>query len=260
MTDKRIPTILKPIQWIYCIYALVLFIAIMLLIFPFVLIASLFGNIKGGNIIYRLIMVWADLWFPLSFIFHRNIYEEEHDYSKPYIYVINHISYLDAAIVPKAIRKPVRPLGKVEMSKVPVFGYIYRKVVVTVDRSDAAHRLRSIRRLKALLRKQISILFFPEGTFNLTKGEPLKNFYDGAFRIAIETGTPIRPVLFLDAYDRMHYRHLFTLTPGRNRVLFMKEVPVDGLTLADASLLRDRVYSLMAEKLREHKVSWIGKN
>ncbi len=39
-------------------------------------------------------------------------------------------------------------------------------------------------------------MVFPEGTFNMTT-EPLKEFYDGAFRVAIETQTPVKPVLFL---------------------------------------------------------------
>ena len=56
--------LLKPLQWIYSIYALVLFVAIMLVIFPFVIIASFFGRIKGGNMILRLCMLWGDLWFP----------------------------------------------------------------------------------------------------------------------------------------------------------------------------------------------------
>ena len=43
--------LLKPFQWIYSIYALVVFVVIMLLIFPFVIIASFFGRIKGGNMI-----------------------------------------------------------------------------------------------------------------------------------------------------------------------------------------------------------------
>src|SRR3712207_7881343 len=42
------------------------------------------------------------------------------------IFVSNHISYLDSAVIPKIFRKPVRPLGKVEMSKIPIFGFIYK--------------------------------------------------------------------------------------------------------------------------------------
>jgi len=57
--------VMKPLQWIYSIYAFITFIAIMLLILPFAFIASLFGRIKGGNMMIRLCMLWADIWFPL---------------------------------------------------------------------------------------------------------------------------------------------------------------------------------------------------
>jgi len=90
--------LLKPLQWIYCIYALVIFVAIMLLIFPFVLFASFFGRIKGGNMTIRLCMIWADLWFLLIFIWQKRIYEAPHDKKRSYIFVSNHISYLDGRL------------------------------------------------------------------------------------------------------------------------------------------------------------------
>jgi len=245
----------RPLQWIYSIYAFILFVAIMLLIFPFVVIASFFGRIKGGNAIFRLCMVWADLWFPMIGIWHKKIYEAPHDRTKSYIFLTNHISYLDAAIIPKAYRQPVRPLGKAEMGRVPVFGFIYRNAIVTVDRSSAANRARSVRILKSLINKGISVLVFPEGTFNMGN-TPLKSFYDGAFRVAIETQTPIKPVLFLDAYRRMHYRSLFSLTPGKNRILYLREIPVDGYTVADAGRLKDEVYTIMEKKLIEYNAGW----
>jgi 1-acyl-sn-glycerol-3-phosphate acyltransferase len=163
---------------------------------------------------------------------------------------------LDAAIIVKAYRQPLRPLGKVEMSKVPVFGFIYRNAIVTVDRSNAADRMKSVRILKSIISKGISVLVFPEGTFNMSH-QPLKEFYDGAFRIAIETQTPIKPVLFLDSYDRLKYHHVFTLTPGRCRILYLEEIPVAGLTTADTTMLKEKVYKIMSEKLREYKVSWL---
>jgi 1-acyl-sn-glycerol-3-phosphate acyltransferase len=248
--------LLKPLQWVYCIYAFILFIAIMLLIFPFVLLSSFFGRIRGGNMILRLCMFWADLWFPLIFTWPRRIYESPHDKKKPYIFLTNHISYLDAALLVKAYRQPVRPLGKVEMSKVPVFGFIYSKAIVAVDRSSAINRANSVRLLKSVMKKGISVVVFPEGTFNMTN-QPLKEFYDGAFRVAIETQTPIKPVLFLDNYDRMNYRSVFSMTPGRCRIIYMEEIPVEGLTIADARALKEKVYGIMEKKLREYKASWI---
>jgi 1-acyl-sn-glycerol-3-phosphate acyltransferase len=247
--------LLRPLQWIYFVYAIVLFVAIMLLIFPFVIIASFFGRIRGGNMILRLCMLWADLWFPLIFIFHKKIYETPHDRSKSYIFVSNHISYLDAAIIVKAYRQPIRPLGKVEMSRIPVFGFIYRNAIVTVDRSSPGNRAKSVRVLKSVINKGISVLVFPEGTFNTTN-EPIKEFYDGAFRIAIETGTPIKPVLFLDAYYRLGFERFTSLTPGRSRILYMEEIPVTGYSVADVPLLKEKVKEVMMKKMIAYNGGW----
>jgi 1-acyl-sn-glycerol-3-phosphate acyltransferase len=248
--------LIKPLQVLYTIYALLLFVAIMLLVFPFVLMASFFGRIKGGNAIYRICVLWADIWFPLVFIRHRNIYEQKPRAHQSYIFVANHISYLDAALIVKTFRHPLRALGKVELSKVPIFGYIYKKAIVTVDRSSAANRTRSVHILKSVLRKEISIMVFPEGTFNETR-YPLKDFYDGAFRIAIETGTPIKPVLFLDSYNRMHHESVFTFNPGISRAVFLEEVSTKGLHIKDTRQLKEKIFRMMEAKLIEYKASWI---
>jgi 1-acyl-sn-glycerol-3-phosphate acyltransferase len=228
----------------------------MILIFPFVIIASFFGRIKGGNAIYRLCMLWGDIWFFLVGIRHRNIFETPIDRDKQYIYVANHISYLDAPVIVKSLRSPIRALGKYEMSKVPIFGYIYKKAIVMVDRRDAEKRARSVRILKSVLRRKISIFIFPEGTFNLTN-KPLKDFYDGAFRIAIETQTPIKPALFLDAYNRMNHESIFSLNPGKSRTIFLETIEVDAYTMQDVQKLKERVYELMERKLIEYRASWI---
>jgi 1-acyl-sn-glycerol-3-phosphate acyltransferase len=248
--------LLKPVLWIYNLYALLTFVGVMLVIFPFVIIASFFGRIRGGNWIYRLCSLWADIWFILIGIIHRKTYEVPHDKSNQYIFVSNHISYLDSAVLVKAFRQPVRPLGKVEMARIPIFGFIYRNAIVTVDRSSAENRAASIRILKSIIHKGISVLVFPEGTFNMTHA-PLKDFYDGAFRVAIETGTPVKPVLFLDTYDRMNYDSIFSLTPGRSRIVYLAEVSVSGMTITDVPKLREQVYQIMEKKLIEYNASWI---
>ena len=240
--------LLTPLKFIYSVYALITFVAIMLLIFPFVIISSFFGPIKGGNMVMRCCRVWADIWFLVIFIWHKKIVEVVHDKKRPYIFVTNHISYLDSAMIPKAYRQPIRPLGKVEMSKVPVFGFIYRNAIVTVDRSSAANRAKSVLLLKSVINKGISVLVFPEGTFNMGT-TPLKEFYDGAFRLAIETQTPIKPVLYLDAYRRMPYESLFKMTPGRSRILYLEEISVAGYSIEDLDKLKEEVYAIMAESL-----------
>jgi 1-acyl-sn-glycerol-3-phosphate acyltransferase len=141
------------------------------------------------------------------------------------------------------------------MSKVPIFGFIYRNAIVSVDRSSVANRAESVRILKSIISKGISVMVFPEGTFNMTT-KPLKDFYDGAFRVAIETQTPVKPVLMLDAYRRMPYQSLFTLNPGQSRILYLDEIPVVGYTTDHIGKLKDEVYAIMEKKLVEYNAGW----
>ncbi|HMO62818.1 MAG TPA: lysophospholipid acyltransferase family protein [Ferruginibacter sp.] len=246
-----------PVRLLFTLYALALFMAFMFLVFPLVVILSFWGKIKGGNIIYVLCRCWADCLMPLWGIFHRNIYALRHDTSRQYVFVFNHISYMDIPVLLSSIRRQrFRILGKAELAKIPVFGFIYRNAVVLVDRSNPEKRAKSVLQLKSVINKGISVVIAPEGTFNAT-GKPLKDFYDGAFRIAIETQTPVKPLLLLDTYDRMSYKSIFSLTPGKSRTVFLEEVPVEGLTLNDIPALKEKVYLLMEEQLKAYKATWI---
>jgi len=244
--------ILFPIRLLYTLYAILVFVLFMFLAMPFVVVASFFGRMKGGNMIYRICRVWADFWDFLLGIRHKNIYEVPHDKSLQYIFVANHSSYMDIPVLMKSIRQPVRVLGKSEMAKIPVFGFIYKNAVVMVDRSDAEQRARSVQVMKSVLKRGVSIFIFPEGTFNMGT-QPLKEFYDGAFRIALETQTPIKPVIFADSMDLMNHRSIFSIRPGKSRAIFLEEVPVAGLTRKDSQMLKEKVWTMMDEALRKYK-------
>ena len=223
----------------------------MFIIAPFVAVVSAFG-VEGGNIIYKLCALWARIWYFFIGIWHQEIYEVPHDKTRQYIFVGNHISYMDIPPIVLAIHQPIRVLGKYEMVKIPVFGWIYRAAVILVDRRNAELRAKSVRALKAAINRGISIFIFPEGTFNET-GKPLKDFYDGAFRIAIESQTPIKPLLLIDTLNRMHYNGVFTLTPGKNRVIYLNEIDVSCYTMQDVNKLKDDVHKIMEDGLKRYK-------
>ena len=242
---------------IYTIYALFWFAFFTLLAFPLVLIFSFFGRRRGGNMICSMAKIWADIWYFVLGIRHENIFESSYDPSRNYIFLFNHSSYMDIPCLFKAIRKqPFRVLGKEEIKKIPVFGFIYSRGAVMVDRGDTIRRAKSVRALKSLLKHHISIGIFPEGTFNET-GNALKSFYDGAFRISVETQTPIKPVLFLDNYNLLNHRELLSLKHGRSRAVFLEEISPEGFTLKQISLFKQKVYTLMENKLKDYQVSWI---
>jgi 1-acyl-sn-glycerol-3-phosphate acyltransferase len=219
----------------------------MLLISPIIFISSFFG-VKGTNFNYKVVNLWGKSWFYLIGIRHKIIYDKPHNKNKQYVFISNHKSYMDAPTIALSINQHFRVLGQYETSTIPLLGYIWKTCVITVKRNESGSRVESIRKLKSEISKGISIFLFPEGKFNDTE-DVLCDFFDGAFRIAIETQTPIKPMLLLDTEKRLHHSSLFGLTSGINRTVYLDEISVEGLTIKDTKTLKEKVFSVMEEKL-----------
>ncbi|RYG25438.1 MAG: 1-acyl-sn-glycerol-3-phosphate acyltransferase, partial [Chitinophagaceae bacterium] len=209
------------------------------------------------NMIYSICRFWSESAFFLWGIRHYNIYESPLKGDHPVVYVFNHVSYIDIPMWLKATSgRHIRVLGKAEMAKIPIFGYIYKEAAILVDRSNAEARAKSLQELKYFLGKNISVVIAPEGTFNMTN-QPLAPFFDGAFRIAIETRTPIRPVVFPDVEKRLSRHTVFTLSPGGSRAIFLPEISVEDYSISDIQLLKQKTYNVMEDALLRYKASWI---
>jgi 1-acyl-sn-glycerol-3-phosphate acyltransferase len=246
-------TLRKIIQLLYCTYALVIF-AILTILSAIVLLLLLpFGKEKLSKRVFKVCRIWANIWYLFIGIKHKEIFESHHNFGRPHIFVANHNSYMDIPPIVMLKHQPIRPLGKFESSKIPIFGWLYKAAVIMVDRSSPDKRAQSLRNLKAALHKRISIFIFPEGTFSMTSEQPLKPFYNGAFKLAIEMQIPIQPLLMIDAVDRMHFNSVFSLTPGVNRVVYLKTIDVSKYTLNDIEELKEKVYQLIDEGLRRYR-------
>ncbi len=241
------------LQFLYCIYALLVFAILTIISVITMLFLIPFSKSKLSKRVYKICRYWAKAFLILIGVRHIEIFEDQHDFKKPHIFVANHNSYMDIPPIVQLKHQPIKPLGKFESSKIPIFGWIYRAAVIMVDRSSPDKRAKSLRNLKAALHKKVSIFIFPEGTFSMTEERPLKNFYNGAFKLAIEMQVPIQPILLVDAVDRMHYSSVFTLTPGKNRVVYLSTVKVDEYTMDDIEILKDKVYQMMDEGLRRYR-------
>ncbi|MEO7834775.1 MAG: lysophospholipid acyltransferase family protein [Ginsengibacter sp.] len=249
----------KVFRFFFSIYGFVVFLLWMFILLPLFVWAFLEKPIKGGNLIYIISRFWADAFFFMLAIKHQNIYEKTYNNHAEYIFVSNHISYLDIPMMMKVIRhKHIRILGKSEMNKIPVFGSIYKRGTVSVDRKNTLERAKSIKKLISFIHQKISVFICPEGTFNMTH-QPLKSFYDGAFKIAIETQKPIQPILFLDTYDRLNYKSIFSLNPGKCRAVYLSQTPTEGLSINQVPYLKEKIFNQMHEALKRYKASWIEK-
>ncbi len=236
----------KIVQPFYTAYAIISFSTGLAILFPFFLLISIGNNIAARRTIYKIVTYWAKSWLWMNGMSLK--ISGPIPPKRRYVVVANHISYLDTVVVFNGLPGYFRALGKKEFSKVPVMGFLYRQIVIMVDRSSEHSRARSMRLMWRVLKNEADIMIFPEGTFNET-GKPLKEFYNGAFRLAIDTQTPILPVIFPDTVDRWHYSHWWKIWPGRNRAIYLPPIQVEGLQLEDLPALKQRVYEEMEAAL-----------
>lgn len=239
----------KVLSVIYLLYAAIIFIVLMFVALPFVLLFSAVLPIDTGKrAILVVLRAWAWLFsiFSLFWITTKN--RASVDRSKSHIYVGNHGSYLDAVAVCLSIPQYFSALGKVEITKVPVFGLIYKRIVVLIDRSSKESREQSVAMLKKDIANGQSVLIFAEGTMNQTE-KPLADFYDGAFRIAIETQTPIIPFVMINNRKLLPRKNPLKARPGIITTYLLPEVSVAGLSLEDMYVLKKKVYDLMEEAI-----------
>jgi 1-acyl-sn-glycerol-3-phosphate acyltransferase len=239
---------IRVLQPFYTLFVLLTFLVCLLLAFPVFFIVGIKDNTRARKIIWLVVHYWAKYW--LRFIGMPISAKGTFPKDKKFVIIANHISYLDTINIYAAIPEYFRTLAKKEMAKIPVFGFVYKQLAILVDRSSNESRAKSMRLMWRQLRTECHISIFPEGGFNETT-EPMIEFYDGAFRLAINSQTPLLPLLFPDTVHRWHFRGWWKLCPGRNRAVFLDPVPVAGLTLKDLPQLKERVRAIMGERLVE---------
>lgn len=171
--------------------------------------------------------------------------KEAIDPNQNYIIVTNHSSDLDPFLTSFIFRKLyAKYLAKAEILKYPIFGMALRNMYIPVSRGSRNSREESMRTMIQTIRtEQCSLFIYPEGTRN--KGpELLREFHDGAFKIAIETQIPILVATLTNSFFIMKPKS-WLLHPQRLRVYVEDPIPTIGLQSGDAAMLREEVRKRM---------------
>lgn len=237
---------LKFFQFIYTIWALLVFHVFMIILFPVFIIPSLISK-KGSKLSFKAIRLWSFLFSFFNRIIYKVEGKEHFKKGQNYVIISNHTSFLDTPAIPQAIDAPFKALAKKELTKIPIFGIIIKTITEVVDRSNPRSRQKSKDRLNEVLKNENSILVFPEGTMNRTD-KPLQGFYDGAFRIAIDAQAPILPFVIKGAAKLMKPSS-FVMKPGKVYVKLLAPISTVGLTQKELPQLKAEVVEKMQTEL-----------
>ena len=164
------------------------------------------------------------------------------------VYISNHQSVYDFVTDPGMLRPRTVTLGKKELIWVPFFGFLYWITGnIMIDRQDKSKARDTIKQVAdAIHQRNLSVWAYPEGT--RSKGRGLLPFKTGAFRMAIEAGVPITPMVVSSTHNK------FDLNRSNNGIVIsemLEPIDVSNYKLSDARALAEHCHTLMAEKIAQ---------
>jgi len=221
-----------------------------LIMLPFLLISIV--SEKGYPYFFKMARIWAKfILFGMGF-YYKVEREEKLIKNKSYMIVANHTSMTDIMLMLAVVRNPFVFVGKKELSKIPLFGFFYKRTCILVDRNSSKSKNEVFKRAQNRLNQGLSICIFPEGGVPDDESILLDEFKDGAFRLAIDHQIPIVPIVFADNKERFSYTFL-SGSPGRMRVKVLPFVATKGLTTDHRKELRDQVRQIIYKGLLKFK-------
>jgi len=240
---------MKILKGIHTLYAVIIFNIIFLLLIPIFLIPIYFPTkFKLVGVLNRW---WAWLFFPLTgFPWHIE-YRQKLDPKKTYIFCPNHFSYLDIAIMGLNKHNTIF-VGKSAMEKIPMFGFMYRNLHITVDREKLSSRYSTYTRSVAALEQGKSLVIFPEGGMVTHRPPNMGRFKDGAFRAAIEKQIEIVPVTIPYNWIILPDKKYIMLNWKPLKLIFHEPVDPKAYTLKEVDALREKIYSTIEAELKKH--------
>ena len=172
---------------------------------------------------------------------------------KSYMFVANHTSMIDIMLMFYVSKSPFVFVGKQELSKIPLFGLLYKRTCILVDRSNQKSRRAVFDAAQRKLDLGYSVCIFPEGGVPSDESIVLDEFKDGAFRLAIEHHIPIAPMTFHDNKKRFSYT-FFSGGPGNLRVKVHHLIPTIILEMEDRKQLKFDTRDIILNELENPTV------
>ena len=237
---------------VYSIYGLVIFTLIFLLLLPFFLLTIYIK--PWAHRAYYLNHLWARIFFFLMpFNSTKIIFEEKLAPGQTYIFCANHFSYLDIPVI-GLIKHDFKFVGKSSLKKIPLFGFMYDKLHILVDRKSLKSKYNSLRQAKKAVKQGFSIVFFPEGGI-ISKNPPqMTRFKEGSFRLAAEENIPIVPISIPYNHIILPDRFPLTIRGGKVSIKVHRPVWPEGNTDAAISKLKEEVYQLIQSEIDKENV------
>lgn len=233
---------------LFALWAILMFVLTLLLFVIPIGLSVLWQEPRRSWVAYFWYSRWMNTFLPLAGVRRTIKGRENFLKGQNFVVICNHRSLLDPPVSSPAIPGPNKTIAKSEMAKIPIFGIVYKRGAVLVDRKSEESRRASYGKMKEVLEQGLHMCIYPEGTRNKTK-EPLQRFHDGAFRLAVDTKKAIIPALIFNTTDVMPRKPFFFWPVKRVQMHFLPAIAVEGKT---AQQVKEEAFTTMKEYYLSH--------
>lgn len=210
------------------------------------LIVSFFDS--TGAVQARVRRIWAQALLVAAGIRVRVEGLEQVDPNGSYVFISNHLSYIDTPVALAKVPVQFRFLAKRGLFKIPLLGtHLRRAGHIPVPREDPRAAVKTMQLAAEIIQqKGISLLIFPEG--GRSRDGALAPFKEGGAYIAIRAGVPVVPMVMIGTREVLPFGGGVVLS-GAVTLRILKPVETAGLTLKDRGALTERVRQMIAQEL-----------
>lgn len=242
-STRRFPKVIGKLWNYWCLAAA----GLLILIFapPVMLYGRITGNYKT---VQRWAMWGAAVWLKMCGVKTVLRGVENVKQNETYVFVSNHRSYLETAVVEAHLGRHVGIISKKELLKLPIAGRLMSYIdMLAIDRSNPARAVETMNEAAARIKNGLSVVVFAEGTRAMPN--ELLPFKKGAFHLAIESGAKILPVAVYNS-DKLMGKKQSYAEPGTVTIDLLPAIETGGLNAeTDLEMLRDRTRAAIATAL-----------
>jgi 1-acyl-sn-glycerol-3-phosphate acyltransferase len=233
---------------LWAFWGLIVFVCTLIIVYIPIILTFLIPEPAGVKTFKTISKAWMTVFLYGIGCPIKVVGKKYYDPSKNYVVASNHNSLMDVPLLTPFFPGPNKTIAKKSFSRIPLFGWVYTRGSVLVDRSNDKSRKRSYDEMKAVLLEQnLNMALYPEGTRNRT-GRPLKSFYDGAFKLAADCQRDIIPVVMFNTAKALPAGRPFYLQPHRLEMHLLPPVTCINKT---SKQLKEEVFTVMWEYIEE---------
>ena len=169
------------------------------------------------------------------------------DPKQVYVMVSNHQSGLDILVLFK-LHRHFKWVAKKELFMIPFIGWnMALNGYLSIERGRGRSKLQMMDHAAESIREGNSVILFPEGT--RSPDGNLQSYKTGAFRLALETHSPILPVVIKETYKAIRKGGLLIHKNDRIKLVVLDPIPYDSFCHLEAKELAFMVHEKTKQEL-----------